>query len=206
MRLLGSLLLHLLVLASGLAAQAAPPAADTTLATLQPGDVLRIAIWREEELSGEFQIDETGRVTLPLLGERQAAGKAPRALRDELIRAYRTHLANPSIMITPLRRIYILGQVAKPGLYVVDPTITLAGAIALAGGSNAEGDLSRIRVVRKGVVVQPRISAETALTTGDIRSDDQIFVERRSWFERNSAFVVSIVLSVTSTVVSILLR
>lgn len=171
--------------------------------SLQPGDVVRIQIWREEDLSGDFLVDEEGIVTLPLLGNKRVVGIPMRALRDTLLEGYRAQLRNPSITVTPLRRINVLGEVQKPGLYPVDPTVSLAGAIALAGGATATGDLTRIRVIRGGTVIQERASAASTLNTIDIRSGDQIIVDRRSWFERNSTFVVSVLLSVTSIVINL---
>jgi polysaccharide export outer membrane protein len=171
---------------------------------LQPGDLLEIEIWREEDLSGEFLVNENGTVTLPLLGDVQVRGIPLAELRDTLIAAYRVELRNPSISITPRRRVYVLGEVNEPGLHAVDPTVSLAGAIALAGGASVQGDLRRIRVIRENEVILEGISAETALSAVDIRSGDQIFVDRRSWFERNSNVLVSGVLGLTSIVISLI--
>jgi len=184
---------------SATAAQASP---QQTL--LQPGDLLKIEIWREEDLSGEYLINENGVVTLPLLGDRVAVGHSLATLRDSLIAAYRVELRNPSISITALRRVYVLGEVNTPGLHAVDPTVSLAGAIALAGGANQNGDLRRIRVIRDNQVVLEGVAAETALSAVDVRSGDQIFVNRRGWFDRNSTFLVSAVLGFTSIVISLI--
>ncbi|HEX2094465.1 MAG TPA: polysaccharide biosynthesis/export family protein [Longimicrobiaceae bacterium] len=165
--------------------------------TLRPGDVIRVAIWREEDLSGDFPVNERGVVVLPLLGEQNVTGTPLERLREVLIERYRAQLRNPSIQITPLRRVMVLGEVAKPGLQEVDPTITLAGAIALAGGPTSNGDMRRIRVVRNGAVLRERAAMETQLSSMDIRSGDQIFVGRRGWVERNSAVLVSSAISAT---------
>ena len=195
----------LLCLASTLTGQQAATNPQSGAVTLQPGDVIRVQIWREEDLSGEFPIDHQGTVVLPLVGAKTVTGIPMDSLRDLLIEGYRVHLRNPSINVTPLRRVNVLGEVAKPGLYAVDPTITLTGAVALAGGTTSDGDLSRIRIIRDGTVVRERVAAGETLSTVDIRSGDQILVERRSWFERNSTFLVSAVLSVTSIVSSIII-
>lgn len=184
-------------------AQTVPVPAEEVV-TLQPGDVLKVEIWREEDLSGEFIVDEFGTVTLPLLGDRQVTGAAMRGVRENLIKDYRLQLRNPSISITPLRRINVLGEVNKPGVYEVDPTISLAAAVALAGGATPNGDLKKIRVVRGNEVIRERVGAESSLNTVDIRSGDEIFVDRRSWFERNTAFVVGTLLSATSIAVTII--
>jgi len=198
------LVLSSLLLADSAEAQdaGAVTASRATLA-LRPGDVVQIQIWREEDLSGDFPVNESGTVVLPLLGERPVVGVPFEQLRASLMADYREQLRNPSITITPLRRVYVLGEVQKPGLYAVDPTITLAGAVALAQGATPTGDLRRLRIVRDGHVLHQRISSESSLSTADVRSGDQIFVERRSWFDRNSTFVVSALLSLTSIVVAL---
>lgn len=188
-----------------LAAQTAPAGPpESEEATLMPGDAVKVLIWREEELSGEFPVDATGRVTLPLLGDLMVTGMHTGVLRDSLIVLYRQQLRNPSITVTPLRRINVLGEVNKPGLYPVDPTITLAGAVAIAGGASSEGDIQKILVFRQGESRPERVSSLSRLDRVRIRSGDQIVVQRRNWFDRNSALVVSMLLSATSIVVTLI--
>jgi protein involved in polysaccharide export with SLBB domain len=192
--------------ATPLAAQQQQPVqavADTSSLTLNPGDLVRIQIWREQDLSGDFPVDESGVVTLPLVGPKRVTGTSISVLRDQLIEAYRVHLRNPSINITPLRRVNVLGEVARPGLYPVDPTVSLAGVVALAGGATAIGDLRKIRIVRGGQVLTDHAGAAQTLDSMDVRSGDQIFVDRRGWFDRNSTFVVSALLSITSIVITL---
>ncbi len=200
-RLMGWALLTLLTPSLLLAQK--PDSAGAGERTLQPGDVVVVEVWREEDLSGQFLVDEKGSVTLPLLGVRNVVGLSFEALRDELLGAYRAELRNPSVTVTPMRRVYVFGEVHEPGLYTVDPTVSLAGAVALAGGANPQGDIRRMRVVRDGQVVLRGVPGEAALASVDIKSGDQIFVGRRSWFERNSTFLVSAMLSVASIVISL---
>lgn len=196
-----AVLIVLVAAATHLSGQApAPPAGSFAL---QSGDVVKVEVWREQDLTGEFLVDEKGNVTLPLLGEIHVAGVPIEQLKDSLISAYRVELRNPSIVITPLRRVYVLGEVNGPGLYTVDPTISLAGAIAKAGGANGQGDLGNIRVVRGNGEVREGLRIDSPLASADILSGDQIFVGRRSWFDRNSTFIVSALLSITSIVISI---
>ena len=198
--------LVLLILAS-LPAPAAPqvvPASSELV--LMPGDVLQVVIWREEDLSGEFQVDRDGVVVLPLLGERTVAGRPWGEVKDELLEGYRGELRNPSIELTPFRTVYVLGEVHLPGLYPVQPTHdNLAGAVALAGGATPQGDLTNLKVVREGTIVLDGIPGERGLAALGIRSGDQIFVARRGWFDRNSTFLVSAMLSLTSIVVTLVI-
>jgi polysaccharide export outer membrane protein len=122
--------------------------------TLQPGDLVRAQIWREGDLSGDFLVDQNGIVTLPLFGEQRVTGIPIGELRTVLLQQYRVELRNPSINITPLRRVNELGEVTNPGLYPVDPTVSLVEVVAQAGGATELGDIRRIRIVRGEKVIR----------------------------------------------------
>lgn len=177
---------------------------DTSAITLRPGDLLRIQVWREPDLQGEFQVDVDGVVILPLIGEKRVTGIPVRRLRESLIEDYRVHLRNPSINITPLRRIHVLGAVRQPGMYPVDPTVTLADAVALAGGTVEGGDLRRLRIERRGVVIRERVAAGETLRQVDLRSGDQIYIERRPWLQRNGATVIGMAISATNLALNLI--
>ena len=173
--------------------------------SLAPGDILRVLVWREEDLSGDFQVDENGKVILPLLGEVPVDDKKWGEVRDLLLQEYRRELRNPSIELTPFRSVYVLGEVNLPGRYNIHPTNdNLAGALSLAGGISPDGDIRNLRVVRDDVMVLDGIPVEQGLAQLGIKSGDQLFVGRRGWIDRNSTFIVSAVLSVSSIVVALL--
>ena len=172
---------------------------------LVPGDIVRVMIWREGDLSGDFQVDQDGKIVLPLLGELEVDNKAWDAVRDQLLEGYRRDLRNPSIELTPFRSVYVLGEVNLPGRYNVHPTNdNLAGAVSLAGGATPSGDIRKMRIVRDGVIILDRIAGEQALAELGIKSGDQVFIGRRGWFDRNSTFLASGILSIASIVVAIL--
>jgi protein involved in polysaccharide export with SLBB domain len=120
--------------------------------------------------------------------------------------AYRRELKAPSVSLIPLRRVYVLGEVTKPGLYLADPTLPLAGIVALAGGASPLGDLHHTRLVRDGRTVNDAVKIEEAGANIDVRSGDQIIVDQRSWFDRNSTFVASALISVASIVITFVRR
>ena len=171
--------------------------------TLRPGDAVELVVWREEDLCGEFRVDRDGILTLPLVGRYEATTLPWDDLRDRILQDFARELRNPSVILTPLRRVYVLGEVNEPGLLALDPTASLAGAVAMAGGTAEQGDLNKIRVIREGTVILQDVPVERGLADIDIRSGDQIFVGRRGWFDRNSTFLVSALLSVTSIVVTL---
>jgi len=184
------------------AQQPAPPEADSPSRGVRAGDVINVWIWRERDLSGEFPVDARGRVVLPLLGEVVAAGKGAEALADELRTAYRRYLSNPSIQVTVLRRIAVQGQVARPGFYPVDATVTVANVIALAGGVGGGGDARKIQLVRGGRVIVTSLGPQTVLEQSAVQSGDEIFVPERSWLARNSSTLLWAGLSVVTAVVA----
>lgn len=173
---------------------------------LRPGDVISALVWREPDLSGQFIVDPTGSVVIPMLGQRQVAGRSWNEVREELLTDYARELRNPSIELTPLRRVFVMGEVNNPGMYTLDPAISLAGAVAMAGGASPQGELRKIRVLRDGTAVLDGVAVETRLAQVGVRSGDQILVGRRGWFERNSTFLVSALLSITSIVVTLGIR
>ena len=183
-----------------LVALAVTPMAAALAQPLQSGDVVRVAIWRAPTLNGDFPLDERGMVQLPLLGLRAVTTKPWTDVRDALLAEYRRQLRAESIALTPLRRIYVLGAVERPGVYMMDPTFELRGIVSMAGGATMEGSLDHVRILRDGATVAKDISlTQTALDFG-VRSGDQIFVDRRSWADRNSALLLSSFLSLAGVV------
>jgi polysaccharide export outer membrane protein len=191
-------------------ASAPPPevsqTAGPTPSGLIPGDAVRIQVWREADLSGTFTVDERGFVTLPLLGEREVNGLEPSALRATLLSGYEEYLQNPSIEVTILRRINVLGEVRSPGLYPVDPTISLADAIALAGGITTTGDPNKIQLVRDDEVIIRGVDQAAAISASDIRSGDQIVVGQKSWFSRNIAVVLGSTIAAAAIITAALIN
>jgi protein involved in polysaccharide export with SLBB domain len=168
---------------------------------LAPGDAIQLALWRDPSLSGEYPVDETGLVVLPLLGTRQVTSVSMPELKQRLLREYTQQLRNQEVRIILLRRVRILGAVKNPGLYRIDPTMTLGDAVALAGGATNEGKLKDIRIHRNGAEVRSSLDSHAQLMEY-VRSGDQIVVPNRSWFARNGHVVVAAAISAVAVVLS----
>jgi len=181
-------------------------AAQSVVLTLYPGDLIDLKVHPETTLSGPVPVDERGIATFPVLGPRPVAGLPWAQVRDAVLADYRRELRAPVITLTPLRRVSVLGAVQKAGIYLVDPTLPLAGAIALAEGASEEGDLGRVRVVREGRTLLANVPVERLVVDADVRSGDQLFVERRSWWSLNSGTVVGALISAVAIVVSVATR
>ena len=197
--------LILLILAAAPASAETQSVQDQEALLLVPGDILRVVVWREPDLSGDFQVDQDGTLVLPLLGKLLVTDRAWNIVKDDLMQDYLRDLRNPSIELTPFRSVYVLGEVNLPGRYNVHPTNgNLAGAVSLASGVTPDGDVTNMRIVRDGVIILDGIAGEQLLSELGIRSGDQLFIGRRAWLDRNSTFLASALLSLTGIVVAIL--
>jgi polysaccharide export outer membrane protein len=183
----------------------AAPSLEGGGGTLKPGDMVRLRIWREPDLSGDFLVDERSTVILPKLGPIHVLDLSPDSLKARLVSSYSVYLVNPAIDVVLLRRITILGGVRNPGLYPVDPTMTLADAYALAGGISPEGKLNEVELVRGGQRTMYKLSGTTRIADTPLRSGDQLFVPTRSWLSRNT-WVVTAAIGTTTTIMFALLR
>lgn len=180
---------------------AAHPATAAVEEPLAPGDAIQLAFWREPQLGGEFPVDENGTVVLPLLGVRSVTRLPATQLRRTLMEEYAQQIRNQDVRITLLRRVRILGAVKNPGLYRVDPTMTVVDALALAGGATPQGKPRDVQVYRDGHPVRSHLDANTQLLQ-QVRSGDQIVVPERSWFARNGGYVVAAGISAVGIIIA----
>ena len=189
-----------------LAAGASPLAAQRTTAGLQPGDVVRLKIWREPELSGDNQVDERGEVVFPRLGAMRVTQLTPDSLKTMLVQSYTTYLRDPSIEVTLLRRVNVLGSVRSPGLYQVDQTQTIADVLAMAGGATPDGKPDRVELVRGGSRTGIKLQRGSNLFSSGVQSGDQLWVPQRSWFSRNTGTLVAAGITATAIIVTTVIK
>lgn len=182
------------------------PQPEVTDPRLQPGDIVRVQIWREPELNGEFTVDPDMEVVLPLVGTFRVDGMSSVEVIDGVTEAYGRYLRNPSIDITVLRRISVQGEVRNPGLFPVSATLSIADLIAAAGGLTSNADANKIRLVREGQVVEVSLRPESIVERSPIRSGDQILVGEKPWLLRNSGIIAAGLLSATAIVIAAVIR
>jgi len=117
-----------------------------------PLDVLSINVWKEAELSVNVPVRPDGKISLPLLNDVEAAGMTPMALTASLTEKLKKYFADPRVAVTVKeinsRRVYILGQVARPGAYSLTPQMTVMQALSTAGGLGQYAGLKNIYVLR----------------------------------------------------------
>jgi polysaccharide export outer membrane protein len=179
-----------------------PPGHETPL---RPGDLIRLSGTRESDIPGDYVVDESGNVVLPLLGSRNVSGLSAVAVKGQLLADYRYQLRNQEVQVQALRRVRVLGAVKNPGIYHVDPTMDVADAVALAGGATQDGKFESVRILRGEKILYPRPDRHTRLP-GGIQSGDQITVPERSWMSRNGKFVIGGLVSAIGIVVAASVR
>jgi polysaccharide export outer membrane protein len=138
-------------------AGAAPPAMPAGITpppdyVIGADDVLAIVFWREKDMSAEVQVRSDGKITLPLLNDIQAAGLTPEQLREQVTKAADKFVEEPTVTIIVKamnsRKVFITGQVLKPGQFVLVAPTTVMQLIAMAGGLQEYADKSNIVVLR----------------------------------------------------------
>lgn len=177
------------------------PRGGTRDVTLGPGDAVRIDVWRNPELSGEFTVGPDGGLLHPLYRAVQVVG-VPQAQVETRVREYLLRFqTDPQFVVQPLLRVAIGGEVARPNLYMLRPDVSIVQAVALAGGSTERGRRDRVLLVRGEVpyAVQFRDPLAARLL---VRSGDQLIIERRGAVLRDILLPIIGVAGATAAIVT----
>jgi polysaccharide biosynthesis/export protein len=141
---------------------------------LDRGDVLSISVYGYEELQIEgLTIRPDGKISFPLVGEVQAAGLTPDKLTASLTAVLSEYIKNPKVMVNVQQfrttRIYVLGQVAKPGMYEIVNQHNLLDAIGMAGGYTEKAAKKKIYIIHKDQSNKPiTVNLVKLLERGDM--------------------------------------
>lgn len=140
---------------------------------LNVGDLLRITVYGVEELSENYRIDPAGKITIPLVGEIAAQGRAKEEVQNEiaqkLIQGGYYNDPSVTVEVLELAPFYILGEVKNPGRYPFEPALDIFKAIAIAGGYTPRAAKDKIVIIRNvnGKKVKIEASEETEILPGD---------------------------------------
>ncbi len=134
------------------AASASSPAASSDTYVIGGNDVLTVTVWKEPTLSGSMLVRPDGMISLPLLGDVQAAGLTPLRLADQITIKLKKYVQDPnvSVVVSQIHSkvIYMIGEVAKPAPVEMTPDMTLLEAISSAGGLTEFANKKKIYILR----------------------------------------------------------
>jgi polysaccharide biosynthesis/export protein len=136
-----------------------PPAAvpgggpPTETYTVKPGDVLSVAVWKEPDLQGPVLVRPDGTFSFPLAGQLDARGRSVLELQQMLTDKLKKYISDPvvTVSISEVKgnKVYVLGQVNKPGEFIVNPRVDVMQALSMAGGTTAYAALGDIVILRR---------------------------------------------------------
>ncbi len=147
-------------------------------------DLLSVVFWRDKDMSSDVAVRPDGKISLPLLNDVQAAGLTPTQLRDQLTESAKQYISEPNVTIVVRqinsRKVFVTGQVQKPGPYVLGGSTTVLQLIATAGGVLEYAHSNKIIVMRtengrqashpfdyKGVISGKNLRQNIELKPGD---------------------------------------
>ena len=117
-------------------------------------DVLSVVFWRDKDMSADVVVRPDGKISLPLVNEMQAGGLTPAQLRDAIETRAKQYVEDPAVTVVVKqvnsRKLFITGQVEKPGSYQMTGATTVLQLISMAGGLREFADGRRIEIMRTG--------------------------------------------------------
>ena len=148
-------LLTLVLASAALAAPPAPPSgppADVSY-TVKPGDTLLVSVWKEPDLQGPVLVRPDGMFSFPLAGQMDARNKTVAELQQELTTKLKKYISDPVVTVSIQEikgnKVYVIGQVQKPGDFVVNPRVDVMQALSMAGGTTPFAALGDIMILRR---------------------------------------------------------
>lgn len=172
---------------------------------VQGGDVIRMRVWREPDLSGEVTVQPDGTAVFPALGRLGVSGLTADSLNRFLTERFRQSIVDTPIEAVIVRAVPLLGGVRSPGVYPVDPSTAPIALVARAGGTLSGGKIPRVRLVRASGAVFD-LPLERPLGEYNFSNGDALQVEDANFFVRNQTLigVASSLTAIFASIVSLL--
>ena len=121
--------------------------------TVKPGDGLEISVWKEPDLQGPVLVTPDGSFSFPLVGQVDARGKTVTDLQQVITERLAKYISDPvvTVSVREIRgnKVYVIGQVNRPGEFIVNPRVDVIQALSMAGGTTAFAALDDIRILRR---------------------------------------------------------
>ncbi len=177
---------------------------------LGPGDVISISVYGVEEFKdkdNQLTVRPDGKVAFPLAGELTVTDLTVSELASELTRSLGQYLKNPQVTVNVIKfrttRVYVLGEVSKPGMYEIEKQHNLLDALGLAGGYTRAAVLTKIYVVRKATGSYEEIDLTKLLKKADLSQNVALNEGDVVYINRNGISFVSDVLPLITAIYQI---
>lgn len=135
--------------------------AQTTGYTVKPGDILRISVWKEPDLSGPVLVTPDGSFSFPLVGQVDARNKNVTELTQTISERLKKFIADPVVTVGVQEihgmKVFVIGQVNKPGEFVLNVAVDVMQALSMAGGTTPFAGLKDISIIRRTGATQKMI-------------------------------------------------
>jgi len=120
---------------------------------IKPGDIISVSVWREADLQRDVLIRPDGKFSFPLAGDINAKGKSVEQVRELLVKRLSRYIPDLVVSVSVLaingNKVYVIGQVNRPGEISVNPNIDVMQALSIAGGANPFAQLNDISILRR---------------------------------------------------------
>ena len=127
-----------------------------------PGDVLQVSVWKEPDLQLELLVRPDGEISFPLAGAISTRDKSVSDLQTELTARLARFITDPVVTVSIKEvlgnKIYVIGQVNNPGVFVVNPQVDVLQPLSMAGGATPFADLANVRILRRYNALQSALS------------------------------------------------
>jgi polysaccharide biosynthesis/export protein len=145
-----------------------------------PEDILEISVWKEEGLEREVLVRPDGKLSFPLAGDVQAAGRTPEQVQTEITERIQRYIPDPVVTVTVKtiggNKVYVIGEVKNPGSYVIGRYVDVIQALTLAGGLTPFARENNIKVLRREGTREIVVSFEYAEVKKGRKLEQNIFL------------------------------
>jgi polysaccharide export outer membrane protein len=146
--------------------------------TVKPGDLLHVSVWKEPELQSPVLVRPDGGFSFPLVGDIDARGKSVAELQVIVTQRLSKYISDPvvSVSVTEIHgnKVYVIGQVAKPGEFIVNPRVDVMQALSMAGGMTPFASLNNIIILRRSGATQTALHFDYTDVAKGRKLDDNI--------------------------------
>ncbi|MFZ5907794.1 MAG: polysaccharide biosynthesis/export family protein [Nitrospirota bacterium] len=147
---------------------------------LGSGDTVEISVYRHDDLKRNVQVDPSGKISYPLLGDIMAGGMSIYRLRDTIRDGLSAYIVDPQVTVSiasiQSKKVYVLGEVSKPGVLTYNPPMSIVEAISMAGGFTLDANKGGVIVMREneGEPQLVELDVERVLEKGELQQNIQM--------------------------------